>query len=226
MPAETAGDEGVTPGGLSLAEEVYLVLHYGPLDGALLRNGKVNGSEAQALSAAKLVDLVDDGALDLERPRRSTSHALVPAGVVPVNPVLVEALGVVGSQRKQRSLTWGLVNLGATAPIVERLVALGLVVPERRPEAPLTPAGLEVLAASRSALDTAVLDPAARHTERAELVAAVIHAAKVWRNVYVTKERAEREAIEQGLARRTRDVLRDGDHSRVIGQLAADSVAA
>ena len=43
---------------LSLAEELYLVLHYDPETGTLLRNGKVNGSEAQVIAAAKLVDLV------------------------------------------------------------------------------------------------------------------------------------------------------------------------
>jgi hypothetical protein len=220
MPADPDDRE------LSLAEAVYLVLHYDPSDGALLRNGKVNGSEAQALSAAKLVDLVDDGTVDLVRPRRSQSFALSVDGPAPDNTVLADAAAVVAAQRKQRSLAWGLANLGATAPIVARLVSLGLVVEERKPEAPLTAEGLAVLAESRAALDAAVLEPGAAVVDRAALIAAVVHAAKVWRNVYSTKERPEREAIAQGLARRARDVARDGGRARVIAQLDADTVAA
>jgi hypothetical protein len=222
MPADPEHREAE----LSLAEAVYLVLHYDPRDGALLRNGKVNGSEAQALGAATLVDLVDDGTVDLVRPRRSQSHSLVVDGSAPENPALAEAVSVLAGQRKQRSLGWGISNLGATAPIVAHLVALGLLVEERRPEAPLTAEGLAALGGIRTALDAAVLEPGATVVDRAALVAAVVHAAKVWRNVYSTKERAERESIAQGLGRRTRDVLRDGPRARVIAQLEADSVAA
>jgi hypothetical protein len=226
MPAEPRADPSALDGALSLAEVVYLVLHYDPSDGALLRNGKVNGSEAQALGAATLVDLVGDGTVDLERPRRSQSHSLVVDGPAPANPALAAAAALLAGQRKQRSLGWGIANLGATAPIVAHLVSLGVLVEERRPEAPLTAEGLAVLGGIRSALDAAVLEPGAAVVDRAALVAAIVHAAKVWRNVYSTKERSERESIAQGLGRRTRDVLREGPRARVIAQLDADAVAA
>jgi hypothetical protein len=222
---DAVSDDAVDDGRLSLAEEVYLVLHYDPATGALLRNGKVNGSEAQALSAAKLVDLVDAGSIALDRPRRSTSHALAVDGPAPLNPVLAEALAVVAAQRKQRSLGWGLANLGATAPIVEHLVLLGMVEPERRPEAPLTATGLSVLAEARAALDAAVLDGADDVADRVALVAAVISAAKVWRNVYAARERSEREAIARSLARLTRAATSAGDRARVVGLLDAEAVA-
>jgi hypothetical protein len=227
MPADLERTDAPGLGALSLAEELYLVLHYEPGAGALLRNGKVNGSEVQALSAAKLVGLVDDGAIGLERPRRSTSHSLVVEGSARENPVLAEALGLLAAQRKQRSLGWGLSNLGATPPIVERLVELGMIVAERRSEAPLTAVGLAVLAESRAALDAAVLEADAVTTDRAILVAAVIHAAKVWRNVYPAREREEREAISRALARLARDAAAEGgDRARVLALLEAEAVAA
>ncbi|MCU1543429.1 MAG: Golgi phosphoprotein 3 [Microbacteriaceae bacterium] len=227
MPADADLGDAVTTDALSLAEEVYLVLHYEPLGGALLRNGKVNGSEVQAISASKIVDLVDAGAVTLERPRRSTSHSLVVDGQAPQNPVLAEALELLAAQRKQRSLGWGLSNLGATAPIVERLVGLGMIAAERKPEAPLTATGLAALGGSRAALDAAVLDGEGNVADRAILVAAVIHAAKVWRNVYPAKERAEREAIVKALARLgSAAAAEGGDRARVIGLLEAEAVAA
>jgi hypothetical protein len=222
---DPAGDDARDDGALSLAEEVYLVLHYDPVSGALLRNGKVNGSEAQALSAAKLVDLVDAGVIALDRPRRSTSHSLAVDGPAPLNPVLAEALAVVAAQRKQRSLGWGLANLGATAPIIEHLVLLGMVADERRPEAPLTATGLAVLAGARAALDAAVLDGRDDVADRVMLVAAVISAAKVWRNVYSGRERSEREAIARALARFTRAATSAGDRARVVALLDAEAVA-
>ena len=99
---------------LSLAEELYLVLHYDPATGELLRNGKVNGSEAQVLSAAKLVDLIEGGRVSVER-TRTMREAIVATEQATDDAALDEARAQLWQQKKDRSITWGLSNLGSTA---------------------------------------------------------------------------------------------------------------
>jgi hypothetical protein len=214
MPADVAA--------LTLAEEIYIVLHYDPETGALLRNGKVNGSEAHALSAAKLIDLVAGGRVSVER-TRTVREALVATEQASDDAALDEARALLSRQSKDRSITWGLSNLGSSALVVASLVARGLVVEERKPSAPLTPLGIEVLRARRERADAAWLGESA--DERAQLVAVVLFAAKVWRNVYVVRDRSERDSTIARLSVLTESVARVGERGKIIGRLMADAVA-
>ena len=207
---------------LSLADELYLVLHYDPVTGELLRNGKVNGSEAQTLAAAKLIDLVDTGRVAVER-TRTVREALVATEQATDDTALDEARATLWRQTKDRSVTWGLANLGASAPVVAGLQARGLVVDERKPLAPLTPLGAAVLRDRRAALDAAwVGEPA---DERARLAAVVLFAAKVWRNVYLVRDRSEKDSTTARLTVMTERAARGGERAKIIGRLFAESVA-
>lgn len=207
---------------LSLADELYLVLHYDPVTGELLRNGKVNGSETQALAAAKLLDLAAGARVAVER-TRTVREALVATEQVSDDAALDEARDLLWRQTKDRSITWGLANLGSSTMIVAGLRARGIVVEERKPLAPLTPLGAGLLRDRRSAIDAAWLGEPA--DERARLVAVVLFAAKVWRNVYLVRERSERDATVARLTVITERAARGGDQGRLITRLLADSVA-
>lgn len=207
---------------LSLAEALYLVLHYDPVTGELLRNGKVNGSEVQALSAAKLVDLIAGGRVAVER-TRTVREALVATEQTADDAALDEARALLWRQTKDRSVTWGLANLGSSALVVAGLQARGLVVEERKPLAPLTPLGAEVLRERRAAIDTAW--QGAESDEQALLVAVILFAGKVWRNVYLVRDRSEKDATTARLAVITDRLARGGERAKVIGRLLADSVA-
>ncbi|GAB3605739.1 hypothetical protein GCM10027413_11480 [Conyzicola nivalis] len=206
---------------LSVAEELYLVLHYDPVTGELLRNGKVNGSEAQVLSAAKLVDLIEGGRVAVER-TRTMREAIVATEQVSDDAALDEARALLWRQSKDRSITWGLSNLGSSTLLVAGLVALGLVVEERKPLAPLTPLGAEVLRERREQLDAAWLGEPA--DERAQLVAVVLFAGKVWRNVYLVRDRSEKDSTVARLTVLTERAARVGERGKVIGRLLADAV--
>ena len=207
---------------LSLVEELYLVLHYDPATGELLRNGKVNGSEAQALSAAKLIDLIAGGLVAVER-TRTVREALVATEQASDDAVLDEARALLWRQSKDRSITWGLGNLGSSSLVVAGLQARGLVVQERKPLEPLTPFGAEVLRERRAAIDAAWLG--SESDEQALLVAVILFAGKVWRNVYLVRDRSEKDSTTARLAAITAPVARGGDRAKVVGRLLADAVA-
>ncbi|MCU1425882.1 MAG: Golgi phosphoprotein 3 [Microbacteriaceae bacterium] len=207
---------------LSLADELYLVLHYDPVTGELLRNGKVNGSEVQALSAAKLLDLIATDRVAVER-TRTTREALVATEQATDDASLDEARALLWRQTKERSVTWGLSNLGSPALVVASLQARGLVVEERKPLEPLTAPGAELLRERRAALDAAWLGEPA--DERAQLVAVVLFAAKVWRNVFLVRDRSEKDATVARLTVMTERAARGGERAKVIGRLLAESVA-
>ena len=210
-----------TPVPLTLAEELYLVLHYDPETGELLRNGKVNGSEAQVLSAAKLVDLVESGRVAVER-TRTMREAIVATEQASDDAALDEARALLWQQKKDRSITWGLSNLGSTALVVAGLVARGLVVDERKPLAPLTAAGLETLAARRAQIDAAWRGESA--DERAQTVAVILFAGKVWRNVYLVRDRSEKDSTVARLTAITARATRGGERAKILGRLLADAV--
>jgi len=210
------------PTDLSLADELYLVLHYDPATGELLRNGKVNGSEAQVLSAAKLLDLVEGGRVAVER-TRTMREAVVATEQATDDAALDEARELLWQQKKDRSITWGLSNLGSTRLVVAGLVARGLVVEERKPLAPLTELGVTSLAERRAQLDAAWLGDAA--DERAKTVAVLLFAGKVWRNVYLVRDRSEKDATVARLTVMAERASRGGERAKVIGRLLAESVA-
>ena len=210
-----------TPVPLTLAEELYLVLHYDPETGELLRNGKVNGSEAQVLSAAKLVDLVESGRVAVER-TRTMREAIVATEQASDDAALDEARALLWQQKKDRSITWGLSNLGSTALVVAGLVARGLVVDERKPLAPLTAAGRETLAARRAQIDAAWRGESA--DERAQTVAVILFAGKVWRNVYLVRDRSEKDSTVARLTAITARATRGGERAKILGRLLADAV--
>ena len=207
---------------LSLAEELYLVLHYDPVTGELLRNGKVNGSEAQALAAAKLVDLIANGRVAVER-TRTVREAIVATEQSIDDAALDDARALLWRQSKDRSITWGLSNLGSSALVVAGLQTRGLLVDERKPLAPLTPLGAEVLRERRAAIDAAWLG--ADSDEQALLVAVILFAAKVWRNVYLVRDRSEKDSTVARLTVTTERVARGGERAKVIARLLAESVA-
>jgi len=206
---------------LSLAEELYLVLHYDPATGELLRNGKVNGSEAQVLSAAKLVDLIEGGRVSVER-TRTMREAIVATEQATDDAALDEARAQLWQQKKDRSITWGLSNLGSTALVVAGLVARGLVVDERKPLDPLTELGRSVLAERRAQIDAAWLGDDA--DDRAKLVAVLLFAGKVWRNVYIVRDRSEKDSTVARLTVMAERASRGGERAKVIGRLLAESV--
>ncbi|WP_411698115.1 hypothetical protein [Conyzicola sp.] len=206
---------------LSLAEELYLVLHYDPVTGELLRNGKVNGSEAQVLSAAKLVDLVEHDRVAVER-TRTVREALVATEHASDDAALDEARALLWRQTKDRSITWGLSNLGSSTLLIAGLAARGLVVEERKPLAALPSLGAEVLRERRAQLDAAWLGEPA--DERAQLVAVVLFAGKVWRNVYLVRDRAEKDSTVARLTVLTERAARGGERGKIIGRLLADAV--
>ena len=207
---------------LSLAEELYLVLHYDPVTGDLLRNGKVNGSEAQVMSAAKLVELIESGRVAVER-TRTMREAIVATEQATDDAALDEARALLWQQKKDRSTTWGLSNLGSTALVVAGLVARGLVVDERKPLAPLTAEGVALLARRRAQIDAAWLGGEA--DERAKTVAVLLFAGKVWRNVYLVRDRSEKDATVARLTVMAERASRGGERAKVIGRLLAESVA-
>ena len=207
---------------LSLAEELYLVLHYDPATGELLRNGKVNGSESQALSAAKLVDLIAKGRVAVER-TRTVREAIVATEQSIDDAALDEARALLWRQSKDRSVTWGLANLGSSALVVAGLQARGLVVEERKPLEPLTALGAEVLRERRAAIDAAWAG--ADSDEQALLVAVILFAAKVWRNVYLVRDRSEKDSTVARLTVTTERLARGGERAKVIARLLAESVA-
>jgi hypothetical protein len=201
---------------------VYLVLHYDAETGELLRNGKVNGSEAQSLGAAKLLGLLDSYSVSVERGRDGES--VVADGPASGNPALEEARMLLAAQRKPRGITWCLSNLGGTAPVIARLVQLGLLVDERKPLSPLTPAGLEVLRSIRSLLDPLVEE---RAVAQFNLVGALLDTGKLWRNVYPGRDRAGQQALAARLAAVTAvTTTSGGDRARVLGRLRSESRAA
>jgi hypothetical protein len=212
MPADT----------LSLAEELYLVLHYDPETGQLLRNGKVNGSEAQVVSAAKLIELVESGRVAVER-TRTMREAVVATEQATDDAALDEARRLLWQQKKDRSITWALSNLGSTTLVVAELVAKGLVVEERKPLAPLTAQGVSVIAERRAQLDAAWRGDDA--DERATTLAVLLFAGKVWRNVYLVRDRAEKDATVARLTVMAERASRGGERAKVIGRLLAESVA-
>jgi hypothetical protein len=207
---------------LTLAGELYLVLHYDPVTGELLRNGKVNGSEVQALSAAKLLDLVAAGIVAIER-TRTVREALVATEQRSDDAALDEARDLLWQQKKDRSVTWGLANLGSPALVVAGLQERGLVAVERKPLAPLTEVGAEVLRARREALDAAWAGEPA--DDRARLSAVVLFAAKVWRNVYLVRDRSEKDSTVARLTAVTERAARGGESGKIVGRLFAESVA-
>lgn len=215
MPTNTV------PTDLSLAEELYLVLHYDPATGELVRNGKVNGSEAQVLSAAKLVDLIADGRVSVER-TRTVREAVVATEQASDDAALDEARALLWRQTKDRSVTWALANLGSSALVVANLVARGIVVDERKPLASLTPHGAEVLRERREQIDAAWRGETA--DERAALVAVLLFAGKVWRNVYLVRDRSEKDSTVSRLTVMTERASRGGERAKIIGRLFADAV--
>ena len=206
---------------LSLAEELYLVLHYDPETGALLRNGKVNGSETQVIAAAKLLDLVEASRVSVER-TRTVREAIVATEQRTDDAALDEARDQLFQQKKDRSITWGLSNLGSTTLVVAALVGRGLVVDERKPLAPLTDDGAALLRERRTQIDAAWLGDAA--DERARAVAVLLFAGKVWRNVYSVRDRSEKDSTVARLTTVTERAARGGEKAKIIGRLHADSV--
>jgi hypothetical protein len=185
--------------GDSLVARVYLALHYDAATGALLRNGKVNGSESRALAAAKLLDLADAGLV------RTARGILVveELGGPHDDPALETARATLAGQRKPRSATWCLDNLGSVGDVVAGLVASGLVVAERKPQAPLTEPGLSALQAVVAGLDTG---------DEAE-AAAVLYAGDVWRNVWSGRPRPENQAIAARLSVLAREAGLSGENA-------------
>lgn len=206
---------------LSLAEELYLVLHYDPETGALLRNGKVNGSETQVIAAAKLLDLVEASRVSVER-TRTVREAIVATEQRTDDAALDEARDQLFQQKKDRSITWGLSNLGSTTLVVAALVGRGLVVDERKPLAPLTDDGAALLRERRAQIDAAWLGDAA--DERARAVAVLLFAGKVWRNVYAVRDRSEKDSTVARMTTVTERAARGGEKAKIIGRLHADSV--
>jgi len=207
---------------LSLAEELYLVLHYDPETGELLRNGKVNGSEAQIMSAAKLVELVEGARVSVER-TRTVREAIVATEQTTDDAALDEARALLFAQKKDRSITWGLSNLGSTGLVLAALVERGFVVDERKPLAPLTAEGTALLRDRRAAVDAAWRGDDA--DERARLVAVLLFAGKVWRNVYTVRDRSEKDATVARLTVVAQRATRGGERAKIIARLLADSVA-
>ena len=206
---------------LSLAEELYLVLHYDPDTGALLRNVKVNGSETQVIAAAKLLDLVEASRVSVER-TRTVREAIVATEQRTDDAALDEARDQLFQQKKDRSITWGLSNLGSTTLVVAALVGRGLVVDERKPLAPLTDDGAALLRERRTQIDAAWLGDAA--DERARAVAVLLFAGKVWRNVYSVRDRSEKDSTVARMTTVTERAARGGEKAKIIGRLHADSV--
>ena len=197
------------------------MLHYDPLSGALLRNGKVNGSETFSIAAARLVDLVDSGLARIEPARGGES--VVADDAASANPVVDEGRMLLLTQRKPRGITWCLSNLGATSAVIDRLVRLGLLADERKPAAPLTPAGLEELARLRAVLDALVVGAAEAHSST---LATLLDAGKLWRNVYPGRDRAEQAAISERLAAVSAATRTGGDRDLVLHRLRSESRAA
>jgi hypothetical protein len=197
------------------------VLHYDPASGALLRNGKVNGSEASSIAAARLVDLVDAGLVRIEPARGGES--VVADDAASANPVVDEGRMLLLAQRKPRGITWCLSNLGATPAVIERLVLLGLLADERRPAAPLTPSGLEELVRLRAGLDALVVDGVEAHSST---LATLLDAGKLWRNVYPGRDRAEQAVIADRLAAASAATRLGSDRDLVLHRLRSESRAA
>jgi hypothetical protein len=197
------------------------VLHYDPVSGALLRNGKVNGSEALSIAAARLVDLVDGGLVAIEPARGGES--VVADVAASANPVVDEARMLLLAQRKSRGITWCLSNLGSTSAVLERLVGLGLLPDERKPVSPLTPAGREELARLRAGLDALVADGAEAQSSS---LATLLDAGKLWRNVYPGRDRAAQTVIAERLAAVSAATRRGSDRDLVLHRLRSESRAA
>jgi hypothetical protein len=197
------------------------VLHYDTASGALLRNGKVNGSETAALAAAKLVDLVDAAAARIEPVKGG--ETVVATEDPSANPVLDEARMLLLAQRKPRGITWCLSNLGATPAVVERLAGLGLLVDERKPAAPLTAPGLEELGRLRAVLDPLIVDGAQAGSSS---LATLLDAGKLWRNVYPGRDRAEQAVIAERFAAVSAATRSGGDRDLVLHRLRSESRAA
>ena len=197
------------------------MLHYDPVSGALLRNGKVNGSEALSIAAARLVDLVDGGLVAIEPARGGES--VVADVAASANPVVDEARMLLLAQRKSRGITWCLSNLGSTSAVLERLVGLGLLPDERKPVSPLTPAGREELARLRAGLDALVADGAEAQSSS---LATLLDAGKLWRNVYPGRDRAAQTVIAERLAAVSAATRRGSDRDLVLHRLRSESRAA
>ena len=197
-------------------------MHYDPLTGELLRNGKVNGSEAQVLAAAKLIDLIATDRVAVER-TRTMREAIVATEQATDDAALDEARALLWQQKKDRSITWGLSNLGSTALVVAGLVARDLVVEERKPLAPLTERGASLLRERRAAIDAAWVGDDA--DERAKLVAVLLFAGKVWRNVYLVRDRSEKDSTVARLTVMAERASRGGERAKIIGRLLAEAVA-
>ena len=197
------------------------MLHYDPVSGALLRNGKVNGSEALSIAAARLVDLVDGGLVAIEPARGGES--VVADVAASANPVVDEARMLLLAQRKSRGITWCLSNLGSTSAVLERLVGLGLLPDERKPVSPLTPAGREELARLRAGLDSLVADGAEAQSSS---LATLLDAGKLWRNVYPGRDRAAQSVIAERLAAVSAATRRGSDRDLVLHRLRSESRAA
>ena len=197
------------------------MLHYDPVSGSLLRNGKVNGSEALSIAAARLVDLVDGGLVAIEPARGGES--VVADVAASANPVVDEARMLLLAQRKSRGITWCLSNLGSTSAVLERLVGLGLLPDERKPVSPLTPAGREELARLRAGLDALVADGAEAQSSS---LATLLDAGKLWRNVYPGRDRAAQTVIAERLAAVSAATRRGSDRDLVLHRLRSESRAA
>ena len=197
------------------------MLHYDPVSGALLRNGKVNGSEALSIAAARLVDLVDGGLVAIEPARGGES--VVADVAASANPVVDEARMLLLAQRKSRGITWCLSNLGSTSAVLERLVGLGLLPDERKPVSPLTLAGREELARLRAGLDALVADGAEAQSSS---LATLLDAGKLWRNVYPGRDRAAQTVIAERLAAVSAATRRGSDRDLVLHRLRSESRAA
>ena len=197
------------------------MLHYDPVSGALLRNGKVNGSEAFSIAAARLVDLVDGGLVAIEPARGGES--VVANDAASANPVVEEVRMLLLAQRKSRGITWCLSNLGSTSAVLERLVVLGLLPDERKPVSPLTPAGREELARLRAGLDALVVDGA---EAQSSTLATLLDAGKLWRNVYPGRDRAAQAVIAERLAAVSAATRRGSDRDLVLHRLRSESRAA
>jgi len=197
------------------------VLHYDPASGALLRNGKVNGSEAFSIAAARLVDLVDGGLVTIEPARGGES--VVAHDTASANPVVDEVRMLLLAQRKSRGITWCLSNLGSTSAVLERLVVLGLLPDERKPVSPLTPAGREELSRLRAGLDALVVDGS---EAQSSTLATLLDAGKLWRNVYPGRDRAAQTVIAERLAAVSAATRRGSDRDLVLHRLRSESRAA
>ena len=197
------------------------MLHYDLESGALLRNGKVNGSEAASLAAAVLVDLVDGGLAAIEPARNGES--VVAADVASANTVVDGARTLLLAQRKPRGITWCLSNLGSPSAVVERLARLGLLADERKPLAPLTAPGRAELARLRAGLDPLIVDGAQAQSSS---LATLLDAGKLWRNVYPGRDRAQQAVVAERLAAVSAATRRGSDRDLVLHRLQAESRAA